>query len=683
MLFLVDGVGVVWSTQPHASPLEKSWLLVQVLAFLSSFAVLAGAGLSALVSAVRAMLRPLRVRDESAPSAWATGFGPVLSLWAASLYWLLVSVPEHFHNTELAALLVVLLALTLGVLACSLGSVLTGLAGRARDSSARLFLTAYVLPAIFVSCAAWGSALWDNRTGLGQLSGWLLASAAAGLIAYIAAGVWPSTGPSFKARVVLVGIALLILGSSALAPWPAVALVARSQGASQLIVGMLRDASDFDGDGYSALWMGGDCAPFDPHVHPGALEIPRDGIDNNCLGGDSKGIAAIAPPRWQARPAGLPDKPNVLLISIETLRADRVSFLGFKRPTTPNLEAYAKDAYVFENYFATTPWTRLSLPAIFSSRPPTRIHWEKAPKKHPWLASTTPWLPTLFLDQGYNTIAVLASLTAFTHVEAIGFERGFNTYDTSTKIKYRGGTLHGFPGTDQAKLVRKHFERNKQRPFFLWVHLLEPHYLYERAERAPNFGDDRQGLYDSEIWEADAVVGEILADLKTSGLTDKTIVVVVGDHGEEFQEHGRDWHGGNLYQPQVHTAGLIHVPGMPGGRIKQAVSHEDLAPTLLNLAGIRRGFADMAGRDLLGLLRGERLQRDHFFLERYDIRSGKHFMAALVHYPYKLIYTEDGQQYELFDLKRDPAEKHPLPERGEPFETLAQELRLHVDGAQR
>src|SRR5690606_34486430 len=107
---------------------------------------------------------------------------------------------------------------------------------------------------------------------------------------------------------------------------------------------------------------------------------PRDGVDNNCMGGDSKGIATIERPTWQARPSGLPNKPNVLLISIETLRADRVSFLGHTQPTTPNLDAYVKGSYVFTNFFATTPWTRLSLPAIFSSRPPTRMKWEKAPK---------------------------------------------------------------------------------------------------------------------------------------------------------------------------------------------------------------------------------------------------------------------------------------------------------------
>jgi arylsulfatase A-like enzyme len=127
----------------------------------------------------------------------------------------------------------------------------------------------------------------------------------------------------------------------------------------------------------------------------------------------------------------------------------------------------------------------------------------------------------------------------------------------------------------------------------------------------------------------------------------------------------------------------MRVPGLPGGTIKQAVSHEDLAPTLLNLAGIQQGFERMNGRNLLGLLQGERLSRDHFFLERYEIRSGQHYMAALVHYPYKLIYFEDGRQFELFDLSRDPEEKNPLPQRGEPFETLAQQLKLHVDAAQR
>ncbi len=689
VMLLVDAFGIAWNAAAQAPLSTKLGMFLQICAFFSGFAAVAALAFGTLTGAVQRSLRPLWAGLERADAfeprdLVLTGL-PLLALSSFGLYAAILEAPKRFRNAELSALLIALGMASLTLSLFWLALLLARWSHRTRRRSRTVHWVACVLPAALASAGPWSLMLWDNRSGLVQLNRWLLGGVVSALLTYfVAARFWHGRPPitqSVKRKYAALFVATVGSLCGVFLPWPIVSVVARSQGVAPLFVVALRTATDFDRDGYSSLLMGGDCAPFDPNVHPGAPEIPRDNIDNNCVGGDSTGIPKSKPPRWHARPAEVPSKLNVLLITVDTVRADRVSFLGHHQRTTPNLDAYAARAYVFERFFATTPWTRLTVASMFSSRPPTRVHWQKGKKRPAVLAPDNPWVPSLFQRAGYETIAVLNSFEAFTDREELGFDRGFGTYDTSTRVRYQGGTMRGFPGQEQLKVARRHLRRSRKQPFFMWVHLLEPHYLYERSPRAPNFGADKQGLYASEIWEADAVVGSLLEEVKQQGLEDTTLVMVVGDHGEEFQEHGRNWHGGNLYQTQVHTIGLVHVPGLPGGRIREAVSHEDIGPTLLNLAGLRGGFATLAGRNLTGLLsRGERLPRAHFFLER-ELRHGKDYMAALVHYPHKLIYNADGRSFEFFDLSRDPGETSSLPLVGEPYTTFERMMRMHLEGA--
>ncbi len=621
---------------------------------------------------------------------------PLLSAWSLALYAAVLTASVRLHNRELSALMIVVAALLSLAIIVPCGNFISVACANWRARSPRLAL-AWLFVAWLTPLLTLAGLSYHNKSGFAQLNPWLGASLLGALLAFT--GVYVGLrkrGGHLPARLPRLGLiagalSLVLAVVSAVVPWQTAARVAQSGSVTRYALLGLRSATDFDRDGYSGWWGGGDCQSFNAAVHPGAVEIVGDGIDNNCLGGDATQASDNAAPEFAALPRGVPPRPNLLLITVETLRADAVGFselttgVASRHKTTPNLDAYAKRSVVFENYFATTPWTRLSLPAILSSRTPTRMHWKAQGRSQHMrsLQADTPWIPSLLKQSGYATVAILNSFRAFTRAESAGFERGFDVFDTSTQLSYSGGTMRGHIGQAQARLATAQLTRLKDKPFFLWLHLMEPHYLYQRSRRAPDFGSTEQDLYASEVWEVDAVVGEVLQTLQDLQLDDNTIVSVVGDHGEEFKEHGERWHGSNLLQPQIHTAGLMHVPGLPAMRIREAVSHEDLGPTWLNLAGVQRGYSSLQGRSLVPLFTNQPLQRGYFFLERFEVNDGSGFMAAVVHYPFKLVYTEEGRRLELYDLQRDPSEQQTFPREGDAYQTLEDLLLRHVDAAKR
>src|SRR5262249_22244006 len=132
-------------------------------------------------------------------------------------------------------------------------------------------------------------------------------------------------------------------------------------GCSRPLIALVQRLSDFDRDGYSGFLGGGDCAPFDAAVNPGAREIAGDGVDNNCVGGDAGKTAEPRRPRWGASAHGSPRNLNVVVVTIEALRHDHASFVAAERDTTPTLRGLARESLVFERMYSAAPLTRLSV----------------------------------------------------------------------------------------------------------------------------------------------------------------------------------------------------------------------------------------------------------------------------------------------------------------------------------
>lgn len=582
----------------------------------------------------------------------------------ALLVWVFVVAREsaRFHNRELASALTAVAVLG-GVVALGLGGAFGGRAlRRRREAGRKLAALPYVALGSGLLVVAW--LLAECRSGLVQLDARLLAAPLTALVTFALLERVDALRSRGWLVALLCGGGLLatgaLLGFGGLRAQSTVT----AQGVwSRVLVSGVQRLTDFDGDGYSGLLAGGDCAPFEPAINPGAVEIAGDGVDNNCIAGDAGKSSQPRRPVWGASAHGSPTNQNVVVVTIETLRHDHASFLRPGRDTTPTLRALAPESLVFERMYSAAPFTRLALASLFSSYAPSEIEWlAQAPEKRMRrLGPTTPWLPEMLRARGYETIAVLTDFSAFTPQEDAGFERGFQHYDISTKLEYRGGTMWGFPAAQQVDKALGYVER-AQRPFLLWLHLFEPHFRYEQPPGAPVFGKDEQSRYDAEIWHADHQLGRLIEGLRRQKLWDQTLLLVTGDHGEAFGEHADRWHGTNLYDPQLRPAALLRVPGVTGKRIEASVTFTDLAPTLARILGDRASFDRMRGRSLAPLMHHARLPSgdNSFVAETFAVEDGRAYQAALIAYPLKLIYVETGTTFTLFDLEADPQEQNPL-----------------------
>jgi arylsulfatase A-like enzyme len=416
----------------------------------------------------------------------------------------------------------------------------------------------------------------------------------------------------------------------------------------------IRRVVDLDRDGHSALLGGGDCNDWSAAVYPGARETPDDGVDQNCLGGDLVLRKSADDLRFVPVPAPVPRDANVLLVTIDTLRADHVGAYGYARPTTPTLDALAKDGALFVNAWAHAPSTRYSMPALVTGRYPSQVLWDKS-VWWPALRLENHTMAEIFRERGFVTGALL-NYHYFDRVRR--FDQGFDEYDNTNARLHQGrdpASTRGSSSREQADLAIGFLERHAKERFFLWVHFYDPHFEYERHADVPNFGDDKLALYDGEIRFTDEQLGRVLVRLGELGLGDKTIITVTGDHGEGFGEHGIEFHGYHIYAAQTQVPLVVRVPGLPPQRITTPVGHVDLVPTLANLIGAP-GEATMDGRSLVAELSGAPSSEREVFQE--VLYEGPTERRAVVTTKWHLIYNRvPDHSFELYDLERDPHEQ--------------------------
>jgi arylsulfatase A-like enzyme len=505
--------------------------------------------------------------------------------------------------------------------------------------------------------------------------------------------------------VATAGLALLLRGRALARAWdrvvtiglPACALVAiftvseyeparkaasaRASLAGELIAQGQR-LFDFDHDGYSRFFGGGDCDDSDPERNPGARDWPDDGIDQDCDGKDATAAVLRSPP-FQPVPATVPADLKILLVTIDTLRADHVGAYGYRRPTTPNLDRLAAEATLFVNGWAHAPSTRYSMPAIATGRWPSAIDWDES-IWWPRIAPTQPMIAQSLKALGYTTAAFYAYLY-FNRADRRGFERGVDYYDdTCAALHVNVNGPAESVGSSSRQMADKgiaFLREHGQEKFFLWMHFYDPHLNYERHPEAPNWGGEQADLYDGEIWFADQHFGRVLDELRALGLWDKTAILVVGDHGESLGEHGIVAHGYHLYTPHTKVPFIVRVPGLPAQRLTTPVGHVDLAPTMVNLA---RGPHEPSflGRSLVDLLAGKPAEPAPGPVFQEVSYEGNVKRRALVTATHHLIWnwTPDNTT-ECYDIFHDRGESKDLwgSIEGEPAcSTLKEDLRNRV-----
>ena len=395
--------------------------------------------------------------------------------------------------------------------------------------------------------------------------------------------------------------------------------------------------------------------------------------------GDRVSISASPEPAAASTPPGAP--PSIVLVTIDTLRADHVSAYGYARETTPHLDALAAGGARFETAYAVSSTTGPSHATLFTSRYPDE---HGVTKNGVPLPADVPVLAERLRDAGYETAAFVSS---FVVERRFGLARGFDHYDDDFRGAAHSSPLRRWEGhVLEAPYDRRAGEtteralawlaaRHDARPFFLWVHYFDPHspydppaphrqaFLESSDPTSPRHAID---LYDGDVHYADAELGRLLAALALHA----PLTLVTADHGEGLWDHGYLEHGVFLYEEMVRVPWVVHWPGRvpAGSTLGGLAAHVDLVPTLAGLTGLDL-LADPRGRDLAPLLlRGEapdperrvHLQRRHYEPgQRGHVRVEGPKHAIRVD-RWKLIVSPGELGLELFDLARDPRELHNL-----------------------
>ncbi len=283
--------------------------------------------------------------------------------------------------------------------------------------------------------------------------------------------------------------------------------------------------------------------------------------------------------------------PNVILITVDTTRADRMGFLGSTRGLTPNLDALAEDGTAFSRAYSHVPLTTASHTTILTGTYPQFNHVNDFGVP---LAAGLPYLPDILHEHGYKTAAFVGSLILDPFAgTAPGFERGFDLYDAGFRMKTAKDSRYDTIERRGGEVVAHALAWLKKRPtnappFFLWVHLYDPHDPYDPPEPYKSKFKDP---YDGEIAYADASLGKLFAALKAAGLYRGAVIAMMADHGEAFGEHGERTHGILLYDETIHVPLVIKMP-KSAGPLKQPAKNDgrvglvDVTPTILEAVGI-------------------------------------------------------------------------------------------------
>lgn len=382
-----------------------------------------------------------------------------------------------------------------------------------------------------------------------------------------------------------------------------------------------------------------------------------------------------------------PDGPNVVLVVVDTLRSDRCSCYGYDRPTTPFLDNLAAQGVRFSSVYCPMPTTGPAHSTLFTAQYPM-VHG--VTKNGFKLQEKETTLAEAFRNEGYETAAFVSS---FAVNRKFGYAQGFDTYDddfVGANSSFRAKGIHQ-PGdkgffdrranetTDKAlKWLRG---RKDDRPFFLWLHYFDPHYPYDPPalyrEKVAVGGPAYKGRqrkraidqsYDGEVLFTDHEIERFIREMDRRHPAEETVVVFTSDHGEGLLEHGWLEHGFFLFEEAVKIPLIVRYPGrVPAGTVVETpVELMDVAPTIIELAGIEDRFPPSRGKDLFPLIDGSgdpRGGREIFFQRRLyesDTEKGRPVKGekfALLSGKWKYIEARDEGTQELFDLETDPREQ--------------------------
>ena len=397
-------------------------------------------------------------------------------------------------------------------------------------------------------------------------------------------------------------------------------------------------------------------------------------------------FVAVVAGRYAARALRpVPHGPNVVLIVLDAWRAD-----AFRESLTPNIYAYAgRNAVAYTRVWSSAPWTSPSMSSIFTGQYADAHRYRLGPARD----EVSPTLAQIFRDAGYDTTAFVANrLIDRHHPICEGFDeytfwswppllQRTHFFHTNWYGPAMRTSMHRKLCSETSRtltlMLGRYAARPHKRPYFLWVHYMDPHapytpppgyylpadekYIKSYRPNLPWRRDPHHRLYEGEC----AFVDDLLAPMILPALEadENTIVIITSDHGEEFLEHGEFEHGKTVYEPAVRVPLLLSIPGVEPATVTTPVSQLDLTPTILKYAGLEIP-PTMQGRPL-PLADSEEAPRPIFVGSEFTTpRISAPREDAIIVWPYKLIVKHEDMSAggEFYNVQADPRERNPLPE---------------------
>jgi arylsulfatase A-like enzyme len=394
-----------------------------------------------------------------------------------------------------------------------------------------------------------------------------------------------------------------------------------------------------------------------------------------------------------------PNKPDIFIYLVDTLRADHLSCYGYGRKTTPRLDDFAKDGILFEKCFANASWTKPAVGSILTGLTPGK---HRAEGRNDLLPGEVSTISEILKSQGYSTLHLTSNpYTA----EEFNFRQGSDVYFWDHSGKISSESLND--ALFQLFTKRPDLRKN---PIFAYIHTVDPHSPYTPSEPFLGFTkadparetlvfadriyakQNQGGLtaedidfiiskYDGEIQQNDYFFGAFMDFLKSEGRYDPSLIIFLSDHGEQFHEHGKFFHGYSIYNEEIHIPLIVKLPGQEfsGSRSSRWVSQVDILPTVLDYLGIEIP-AEVDGSDILERWDTGGQEKPILVKEYLDGESFIGFITPADQMKYiATCRTGDGGEVlasEIYDLKRDFREERNLFDVLNPFEARARKFRL-------